>query len=767
MIKSIQLLRNVGLFDSVSGAANFVLSRLTFAYAENGRGKTTFAAILRSLATGDPLPIAERQRLAAQHPPHIILECSGGPPLAMFQNNAWNRTLPNMAIFDDQFIDQNIYSGLAVAAEHRQNLHELILGAQGVALNQRLQGIVGQVEAHNTALRAKASAIPASERGTTSVDEFCALPTQANIDDAIQTAERKIAAGKEKDPVRDTPSFAMFDLPAFDIEAINGVLGQNLQTLDSAAAERVRAHLSTLGQGAETWVANGMERISDASESQETSFCPFCAQDLQNSPVLQHYRAYFSQEYANLKRAVSTAQANVNFAHGGDIPTKFERAVRVAGERRHFWARFCDTPDIALDTASIVRKWQSARETIAAALLAKQATPLDPMTLSDTGRNATNDYEISRQAVFALNQELQRANTRIQQVKPQAASANLSTLGSTLTRLKAIKARHTAATDALCRGYLAEKAAKAATEALRDQARTVLDQHRANSFPTCQSAVNTYLSRFNAGFSLGNVCSANTWGGSTCTYDVVINNTSVPVAGGTPVQGSPSFRNTLGAGDRSTLALAFFLASLDQDPGLSDKVVVIDDPISSMDEHRALTTIQEIRRLAQRVSQVIILSHSKPFLCSLWEGTAQSQRASMQIVREATGSTICGWDVNQDCITEHDRRHALLRDYIGSNIGDIHEVARAIRPTLEAFMRVACPEHFLPGMMLGAFRGLCEQRVGSPQEILDSGVTQELRDLVEYANRFHHDTNPAWETAAINDGELQGFVRRTLEFAKR
>ncbi len=556
MINSIQLLRNVGLFDSVSGAANLVLSRLTLAYAENGRGKTTFAAVLRSLATGNPLPIAERQRLAAQHPPHIILECSGGPPLAMFQNNAWNRTLPNMAIFDDQFIDQNIYSGLAVASEHRQNLHELILGAQGVALNQRLQGLVGQVEAHNTALRAKASAISASERGTISVDEFCALPTQANIDDAIQTAERNIAAGKEQDPVRNTPSFAMFDLPTFDIEAINGVLGQNLQTLDSAAAEKVRAHLSTLGQGAETWVANGMELISDASESQETSFCPFCAQDLQNSLVLQHYRAYFSQKYANLKRAVSTAQTNINLAHGGDIPTKFERAVRVAGERRHFWARFCDTPDIALDTASIVRTWQSARETIAAALLAKQAAPLDPMTLSDTARNAINDYEISRQAVLALNQELQKANTRIQQVKQQAASANLSTLGSTLVRLKAIKARYTVATDALCRDYLAEKAAKAATETLRDQARAALDQHRANSFPTCQSAVNTYLSRFNAGFSLGNVCSANTRGGSTCTYDVVINNTSVPVAGGTPVQGSPSFCNTLSAGDRSTLALA-------------------------------------------------------------------------------------------------------------------------------------------------------------------------------------------------------------------
>jgi hypothetical protein len=86
---------------------------------------------------------------------------------------------------------------------------------------------------------------------------------------------------------------------------------------------------------------------------------------------------------------------------------------------------------------------------------------------------------------------------------------------------------------------------------------------------------------------------------------------------------------------------------------------------------------------------------------------------------------------------------------------------------LEAFLRVACPEHFPAGTLLGSFRNLSTQRVGTPQQILDAGATQELRDLIEYSNRFHHDTNPAWETEAINDGELAGFVQRALEFAKR
>ena len=146
-------------------------------------------------------------------------------------------------------------------------------------------------------------------------------------------------------------------------------------------------------------------------------------------------------------------------------------------------------------------------------------------------------------------------------------------------------------------------------------------------FPGYETAINLYLSRFNADFRLDSVTYANTRGGPTCTYNVLINNTPVPIGGADPAPGEPSFRNTLSAGDRNTLALAFFFASLDQEPRLVNKVVVIDDPISSLDEHRAFTTMQEIRRLSERVGQVIVLSHNKPFLCWLWQG-AEFDRAS-------------------------------------------------------------------------------------------------------------------------------------------
>jgi wobble nucleotide-excising tRNase len=186
VLNRLQLFRNVGQFDSVAAGATLAMSRLTLGYAENGRGKTTLAAILRSLASGSALPITERHRLGANDPPHIVLDCAGGPPAAVFQNGAWNRTVPDIAIFDDAFVDQNICSGLVIESDHRQKLHELILGAQGVALNRALQDAVTQIEDHNRSLREMSDAIPANARFGMPVDDFCALPADAAIDATIQ-----------------------------------------------------------------------------------------------------------------------------------------------------------------------------------------------------------------------------------------------------------------------------------------------------------------------------------------------------------------------------------------------------------------------------------------------------------------------------------------------------------------------------------------------------------------------------------------------------
>jgi wobble nucleotide-excising tRNase len=143
-------------------------------------------------------------------------------------------------------------------------------------------------------------------------------------------------------------------------------------------------------------------------------------------------------------------------------------------------------------------------------------------------------------------------------------------------------------------------------------------------------------------------------------------------------------------------------------------------------------------------------------------------RSAIKITRDGDGSSLAAWDVRQDSISEHDKRHEKVAAYLQSSHGvNEREVAAALRPILEHFMRVAYPEVFPPGSLLGQFIGACQPRVGTPNPLLNAADIRELRDLLDYANKFHHETNAAWETELINDQQLLYFCQRTLAFSRR
>ena len=302
MIDSIKHIRNIGQFASVSSGNSLPFKRLTLIYAENGRGKTTLAAILRSLATGDPTAVIERKRLGAENPPHAVIRLNDGPRNLVFQNGQWNGQLPNLVAFDDAFVDQNVCSGLAVESSHRKQLHELVLGTRGVELSKRLQYLVGRIDEHNRSLRDKANAIPASQRGDLSIEEFCLLPRRLNIDTVIQDTGRMLVAARKRDDVLNAPLFKMLAIPSINVDTIEAVLQRDLPDLDTEAVGHVRSHIEALGLDGERWIGDGIRHLpplgSDGS-------CPFCAQNLGASHLIAHYRAYFSQAYADLKRQIS------------------------------------------------------------------------------------------------------------------------------------------------------------------------------------------------------------------------------------------------------------------------------------------------------------------------------------------------------------------------------------------------------------------------------------------------------------------------------
>ena len=108
-----------------------------------------------------------------------------------------------------------------------------------------------------------------------------------------------------------------------------------------------------------------------------------------------------------------------------------------------------------------------------------------------------------------------------------------------------------------------------------------------------QGRINDFLDAFNAGFSITETKHGYPGGIATSSYQIVINRIPADLGDGKTPADQPSFTDTLSAGDRTTLALAFFLVHLERNPAAKDTIVVL-ILFNSQDSFRRRQTVHEI-----------------------------------------------------------------------------------------------------------------------------------------------------------------------------
>ncbi|MCH7728374.1 MAG: AAA family ATPase [Planctomycetes bacterium] len=764
MIKGFGFIRSVGCFDTCQGTTDTEFQPLTLVYAENGRGKTTLVAILRSMAENQPHWVLGRRRLGSEQDPHIVIDLEGGGN-CVFQNDSWSSTFDSVLIFDDHFVDDNVFSGLTVGPDHRQNLHEVILGSQGVHLKRRVDELTERISQLNDDLRDARNAIPRDALEGLDVDAFCDLPMSEDAETRSKEITRQLAALQQSGKVQSIRFFSCIDFPVIDIDSVQELLHHELGDLDSTAVEQVQEHFTHLGADAENWVSDGISRIYASGPPENEEQCPFCAQSVSGIDLVDHYRAYFGEAYRDLQDRMNQTSEEFQAALGGDSLARCQRELGQLMERYTFWKQHVALPEFALDLEPLSEAWTAAREGVAAALSRKGSSPLDSHDLADGELAALREYSEITQRITVAIEELVAQNDAITALKKTTEASDVGDLTEELQRLNAATARHSEEIAPLCEAYIRIRDEKKNAEREKVEAREQLDAHRTNSLPAYKTKVNFYLQRFGAGFRLGEVVPQDRAGRASTSYHLVIRDVDVPLVGRGEDDSQPCFKTALSSGDRNTLALSFFFASAELDSSIADKVLIIDDPVSSLDDGRITNTVSEIRAFGRMAKQIIVLSHAKPFLCRIHKHADPQNTTCLMLQRVAdNASQLVQWEPSEDQFTLYDHRHKLLREFRAGTAPNIRQVAEALRPIMEGYLRVAFPEQCPPGTLLGPFRNHARNLADNGTPIMDANRLQELAEITEYANKFHHDTNPAWETEHISDAELLTFSECVLAF---
>lgn len=758
MIEAIKHIRSVGRFKE-DASSDLEFKKLTLIYGENAKGKSTLAAVFRSLATGDPEPIVERSRLGAEEEPHVVVECSGS---AVFQDGSWNRSASSVTVYDDQFVEDNVHSGLQVDSEHRKNLHSWIIGSNAVALDRRVRELAQDVDEHNRQLGQIESQIGPGVLQGMEIAKFCDLAEDPDIDVKIDGVRGKIRALDQAEAIANAQLLEPLRIESLPLDPLVEMLAGSLPEIEQTALRRVRDHFMTLGPGGEQWVAQQAASVGSDPDGGPTN-CPYCGQSLVGVELVEHYQAYFGEAYRSFVAAIEESVRAHSERNRSQVVTAFGEAVQTVQQRRTFWADFDPSlPSIGVDYAAISGCWAQLDVAMVQQLQDKQRRPLEQIELSEDVKRESAELRRRMAILEGVNGDIADINAKAEVLKSLAQDQNRQSLSDEMTNLERVKARHTAEISKHCRRYLERVALKQATEGERTDARGQLDQERKRAFHEFPATLNRYLEEFNAGFQIDQLRPTNTSSGTSSDYVLVIEELPVPLIakGRVGVDQAPQqFRNTLSAGDRRTLASAVYFAGVDRAANSGAVVSVIDDPASSLDEHRTKATAQAIGSLVRRVDQVVVLSHNKRFLASVAGSAKNVDTSCLQIKDYMGASLISAWDMDADLQEDHVKRHRRLSAFVDGADDDLVDVAREIRPHLEHFLRITLPGEFGSTQMLGSFIRTCRKSVAAA-EVMSGERLDELEKLNDFSKSFHHSERPE------HRDELVGFVRRTLLFAK-
>jgi wobble nucleotide-excising tRNase len=758
MLRKFISIKNVGRFLSSAAVGNPQLSRHVLMFGANGFGKTTLCAILRSLQSGDATGITGRKTLGSDAEPLVDILVDGGN--ALFKDGAWSRSIPEIAVFDGIFVAENVHSGDVVEIDHKRNLYRVIIGREGVALAQTEERLALEIRDKQSEARTAERVVEALVPLGIKSEEFLSLLGDPDIDAKIAAQEQAVAAALQASQIKARSALKAIVAPALPAR-FAVVLAQTLEGIAAGAEGKIAAHLTGHGMavGGQAWLAQGMSYAA-------TDTCPFCARPLAGLELIAAYRAVFSEAYTALKSDVAALRREIDQALGERATGALETLITQNRADIEFWERYGPLDAAALTAPAGLATAISDVYRAAVALLDHKAqAPLDAVALDQPFTEAVAAFNALSGAVGAHNAAVNVANATIEATRAATAAADVSAAEAALSRMRATKKRHEPNSVTACNTLIQLTAQKLKLDKDKAAVRTKLEECSAKVVKPYEARINEYLEAFNAGFRIAETKHAYSAGMVSSSYQLVINKTAVELGDGRTPGHRPSFKNTLSAGDRSTLALAFFLTSLELDPERATRIVVFDDPFNSQDAFRRLRTIHAIKKVGLDCAQVLVMSHDAGFLRQIWEKCPADQRLALQIAEQGVqGCKIMPFDLEDACKGRAASEMDDLIAYVTSGAGKPRDIIKKMRIVLETYCRAAYPGSFAAADWLGAIL----EKIQAGGDAHPAHALYADLDLInDYSKEHHHGEDPKEGAPAdtIDEPELKGFVRLTLKIA--
>ncbi len=744
-------IRNTGRFRSASPAGRS-FEQKTIIFGNNGNGKSTLTAIFRSLSLNDAGLINERNTFGETGKPtvKVVVEKSGTNKDIKF-DTTWSEAVPEIRVFDSKFISENIFDGEKLEDIHKSKLHRVIVGEVGKKLADTIDHIGDEIRNRTVE---KNQIVQEYSRVNTlrelPFEEFLALKEDPNIDNKIKSLESDVEfAGLAGKP----------ELPKnyqYDFASTKRALQGSSETAHAAAKERIETHVKKHwknGSHRREFFDEGLQLINDSG------CCPFCSQPLDAvKDLIGAYSTFFDEAYRIWEKSLREATAKFRSWNLNAQITSLESTIKD-------WKKYLP------DECEEISTWLEAnKESIL-------------QSKSDFDQQCENKlanlehHEVDFQSLDQLHKKMEALaimaddlNEKIVAYKAKLGTGDINNLQLNLKVALKTKDRYSKEYIDLCGRYLQLQKEALELGAKRDAVIEELTAYSEKTFRTHQDKINETLVAIGADFCITDFSEKTDrrkQGAVFCGFELVFfERHRVPLNPTAPA--GPSFHNTLSQGDKNLLAFAFFISSLWNDANLEEKIVVIDDPISSFDNERKEATVYMLSRISseneQTPKQIIILTHELDFLDKLTRNPYFTSAKYLRIVNSGVSENGCKESEIMDCDPKKDLLKDIVRKYteelkeiLDGNIpvpSDAHAKCRIILENLLMTKYYLELKDLPREASLGAYVEELKRL-----KIYDNSKAMEFDSIIHKLHEPHHNPSPA---SSNSDGDISFVIRETF-----
>lgn len=634
-IKRIKEIKNIGTFSNFSWWWPYVFEKLTFIYWLNTFWKTTLTDVFQSLKYNTPDLLIRRKTIPYQGWDQVITlsikENSSETDLKYATSNWWANTVKeNLEVFGSEFIHKNLFTWYTIERPNKENFTEFILWEEWVRIAQEIKEDKQIYWVRNKSLKDK---LPKyllwKEKGE--YQKFLGIDINWLNEEQIKTELLELQTSKKEEENRLAQpqkilwigNVSQVNIPKYqitkDIEELNTLFQKDYGDMKEELLDTLKNHIDSNFSNqdwAQKWIKQWYDNITDSSWQ-----CLFCSQSLENAKdMMDLYDKYFDKNYSDFIQSVeeNLEKKVITINH-----TSFW-LLTLCQNQLTYWLKYKEIildPDFQkllteleeliskIDENDLVESKKILIEDIKTSISEKNKKPYKKIDEIDflSFEKKLKKYLEQISLVNIILEKIQVYVTALKEKYKDTSkiTESIKKIWIEIEQKACISAR--IAQDEDCKKFLTE------IEELRE-----LKQKYTKAEDDLKASQNTYLISY---FDKINELFQKFWSSNFTLEKIENNHWHKPVYSllvkfhGSEIW-NDWMQTVFSESDRRALALAVFFAKIElkEQSERENRIIILDDPITSFDNERTKIFIDYLWEIYDWISQLIILTHYSKFL---------------------------------------------------------------------------------------------------------------------------------------------------------